>query len=96
MAAQDHKDYTFLRALPLVSVHWIATSSISLHSGMRRSEIARVHPCDVDPKKRLIFLKNTKNGESRAVPLSPAALETAGRCLQRSELMGYKTLFGLN
>ena len=69
---------------------------LALHTGMRRSEIARVHPNDVDLKKRLIFLKNTKNGESRAVPLSPAALETASRCLQRASLMGFKTLFGLN
>ena len=69
---------------------------LALHTGMRRSEIARVHPSAVDPAHRLIFLKNTKNGESRAVPLSPAALEVAQRCLQRASLMGFKTLFGLN
>jgi len=69
---------------------------LALHTGMRRSEIARTAPHDVDLERRTITLHDTKNGEKRIVPLSPEAIETASRCLQRAKLMGFKTLFGLS
>lgn len=68
--------------------------ALALHTGMRRGEIARVSPRDVLLDKRILILRDTKNGEPRDVPLSPEALRIITRCLQRAELMGYRTLFG--
>lgn len=42
---------------------------------MRRSEILGIRWEDVDFERRSIFLKKTKNGLSRTVPLSSAALQ---------------------
>lgn len=47
---------------------------IALASAMRLSEIAGLHWKDVDQVGRVIFLRDTKNGASRSVPLSPDAL----------------------
>ncbi|MHB1268160.1 MAG: site-specific integrase [Acidithiobacillus ferriphilus] len=69
---------------------------LAIETAMRRSEITYIKPADVDINKGHIFLKDTKNGESRTVPLTPSAKVIVGRCLQRVELMGYTTLFGLN
>jgi integrase len=41
---------------------------------MRREEIASLDWSRVDLKKRTLLLPETKNGDSRSVPLSPAAL----------------------
>lgn len=69
---------------------------LALHTGMRRSEISRVKPENVNLKKCTLYLEDTKNGERREVPLSPEAIQIVNRCLQRVELMGFKTIFGLN
>ena len=69
---------------------------LALHTGMRRSEISRVKPENVNFSKFTLYLSDTKNGESREVPLSPDAIVVVERCLKRAELMGYQTLFGLN
>lgn len=49
--------------------------SFALETAMRREEIASLNWSQVDLKKRSALLPNTKNGETRAVPLSPNALE---------------------
>lgn len=46
----------------------------ALETAMRRTEIANLTWNDVDLKKRFAHLPQTKNGESRSVPLSPGAL----------------------
>jgi integrase len=69
---------------------------LALHTGMRRSEISRVKPENVNLNKRTLYLDDTKNGERREVPLGPEAINILNRCLQRVGLMGFKTLFGLN
>ena len=69
---------------------------LAIETAMRRGEMAGVKPADVDINKGHIILRDTKNGEPRTVPLTPAAKIIVSRCLQRAELMGFTTLFGLN
>jgi integrase len=46
---------------------------VAVHTGMRRSEILRLGPLDVDLDHQRVFLRQTKNGESRIVYLNAAA-----------------------
>lgn len=69
---------------------------LAIETAMRRSEMAGVKPADVDINKGHIILRDSKNGEPRTVPLTPAAKVIVSRCLQRVALMGYATLSGLN
>ena len=46
----------------------------ALETAMRRSEITKVRWTDVDLSKRTVALADTKNGESRVVPLSREAV----------------------
>ncbi|MES9995629.1 tyrosine-type recombinase/integrase [Desulfovibrio aminophilus] len=46
----------------------------ALETAMRRTEIASLIWSDVDLKRRFVHLPQTKNGESRSVPLSPDAV----------------------
>ncbi|WP_306480809.1 site-specific integrase [Limnobacter sp.] len=48
---------------------------IARETCMRQGEILSVKWQDVDWKRKFVFLHDTKNGEARAVPLSPMALE---------------------
>ena len=41
---------------------------------MRRSELLGMRWADIDLEARTVFLRNTKNGHPRAVPLSPRAV----------------------
>ena len=42
---------------------------LGLLSGMRRSELIKLHWQDIDWEREIIYLKNTKNGDTRRVPL---------------------------
>lgn len=48
---------------------------IAIETAMRLSELLNLEWEDVDIKKRVIFLKDTKNGSSRRIPLSLKAME---------------------
>lgn len=48
-----------------------------IETAMRRGELAAIKIKDVDLKLRLVFLKDTKNGDDRVVPLSNHALTSA-------------------
>lgn len=50
--------------------------SFALETAMRRGEIATLRWENVDLKRRVAHLPETKNGESRDVPLSPSAIQT--------------------
>lgn len=52
---------------------------LALETAMRRGELLSLRWSDVDLQKRTAFLKMTKNGESRCVPLSTRAIETLRR-----------------
>jgi integrase len=57
------------------SNHWILPlTKFALESAMRRGEILGLRWEHVDLSKRTVFIPLTKNGESRLVPLSTAAL----------------------
>ena len=56
--------------------HWILPlTKFALESAMRRGEILGLHWEHIDLVKRTAFISLTKNGESRLVPLSTAAIE---------------------
>jgi integrase len=55
----------------------------ALETAMRQSEIVRLRWQHVNLKRRTVFLPDTKNGESRAVPLSSVAVDVL-RALPRS------------
>ncbi len=65
---------------------------LAIETAMRREELASMTWENVDIRARSIYLPNTKNGEARTVPLSPAALEALSM-LPRN-LSG--SVFGLN
>lgn len=47
---------------------------LSVETGMRQGELLGLKWEDVDKKRKLVMLHDTKNGDARAVPLSPRAL----------------------
>lgn len=61
----------------------------AIESCMRRSEIAGIGPGDVSLSKGTVFLEDTKNGESRTVPLTPRAREI----IQKRMQAGYSPVF---
>lgn len=63
------------RLLTASTLPFQAVVSFALETAMRRSEIAELTWEHVDLKRRFAHLPRTKNGDSRSVPLSPAALE---------------------
>ena len=56
---------------------------LALETAMRRGELARLHWEYVDLKRRVIHLADTKNGDSRDVPLSSRAAEVLSRLPRR-------------
>jgi integrase len=47
---------------------------LALETAMRQSELVGIRWPDISLKRRTIFLPDTKNGESRTIPLSTAAI----------------------
>lgn len=47
---------------------------LAVETGMRQGELLGLTWKNIDKKRSIAFLKDTKNGEERAVPFSPAAL----------------------
>lgn len=45
-----------------------------IETAMRRGELSKLKINDIDTEKRLIYLRNTKNGEDRVIPISKKAL----------------------
>jgi integrase len=52
-----------------------AIIQLAVETGIRRSELLGMRWADVDLEARTVFLRNTKNGHPRTVPLSPRAVE---------------------
>ena len=66
-----------LRALEAASTHprlWHIIT-LALETGMRRGEIAAMQWCHIDWKNETLNIPDTKNGYSRTIPLTPAAIE---------------------
>jgi integrase len=51
---------------------------VALNTGMRRNEILNLNRRSIDWQNRLATLEDTKNGETRHVPLNATALEALG------------------
>jgi len=47
---------------------------LALETGMRRGELLQAKWTDLDPLRRLLVIRETKNGDDRTIPLSSAAL----------------------
>jgi integrase len=64
-----------LAACKVSGAHYLHSFVVlAIETGMRFSELAGVLRANVNFEKRTIFLPDTKNGESRTVPLSTRAL----------------------
>ena len=50
----------------------------AVESGMRRSEILRIHSKDIDVRTHLLHIPKAKNGHSRTIPLTKRASEILG------------------
>jgi len=50
--------------------------TLALNTGMRKGEIQNLKWTDIDIKRGIITLRNTKNGESRYVPINEVARKT--------------------
>lgn len=57
--------------------------SFAIETAMRRGEIVNLRWENVDRAKKVVLLLDTKNGENRVVPLSPAALNTLGTITEK-------------
>jgi integrase len=55
---------------------WLAPAvSLAIETAMRQGEMLNLHWEDIDLENRIAQLKETKNGEERAVPLSTGAIK---------------------
>lgn len=63
------------RLLEAAQPQFRAVIRFALATAMRRGEIVSLRWDQVDLKRRAVLLRETKNGESRSVPLSPVALD---------------------
>jgi hypothetical protein len=64
----------------------------AIQTGMRRGEMMGLHWGDIDLPNRRAYLQNTKNGESRKVPLTKQAIEV----LEGLRVMGTKAVFPMS
>ena len=74
---------------PACRIGWIA--SFAVETAMRRSEIAELEWPDVDLERRVIHVRNPKNGHDRSLPLSSTALLALSQ-FKRSD----KAVFGMS
>lgn len=72
----DHERVALLSACERSPHPFLASITVlALSTGMRLGEIRTLEWGDVDFAKKRVILRHTKNGEDRAVPLPPRALE---------------------
>lgn len=72
-----------LRLLAECKKHIRPIVTVALNTGMRRGEILKLKWEDVDLRNGLLLLKDTKNGESRAVPINAAVREVLAGIVRR-------------
>jgi integrase len=69
----DDEEARLLEAAP----DWLAPLiTVAIHTGMRRGELLRLKWSDVDFVSGTIFVRVSKSGEGRRIPLSPTAHRT--------------------
>ncbi len=57
----------------------------ALYTGMRKSEILRMRWDDVDLKHRIIYVRTSKNGQSREIPIATELMEVLERLARDSD-----------
>ena len=57
------------------SIWMLPAFELALQTAMRRGELLALRWADINMGQRVAFLQDTKNGESRSVPLSTAAIQ---------------------
>ncbi|MFC1684044.1 tyrosine-type recombinase/integrase [Pseudomonadota bacterium] len=58
---------------------------LAIETGMRRGELCRMQYQDVDWDKSTLLIPETKNGQSRTIPLSKLAIESLGKLVKLQE-----------
>ncbi|MEM7018887.1 MAG: site-specific integrase [Pseudomonadota bacterium] len=72
----EHEKDTLLNACQASpNPHLYTAVVIALHTGARKSEILNLSWADIDFKRQRLTFRDTKNGETRSVPLKGQALE---------------------
>ena len=74
---------------PSCRIGWVACFAVE--TAMRRSEIAKLEWADVDLERRVIHVRNPKNGHDRSLPLSSTALLALSQ-FERED----KSVFGMS
>ncbi|HBP6438081.1 site-specific integrase [Pseudomonas aeruginosa] len=77
---EEQKLFQAVNAYHNPMLGWIVR--IAVETGMRSSEITSLRRHQVDLKKRVVKLLDTKNGESRTVPLTQAAAKAFKEALE--------------
>ncbi|RPX07614.1 integrase [Pseudomonas aeruginosa] len=77
---EERKLFQAVNAYHNPMLGWIVR--IAVETGMRSSEITSLRRHQVDVKKRVVKLLDTKNGESRTVPLTLAATQAFKEALE--------------
>lgn len=82
-----------LRQAAIYSDEALACIHLAIETGMRRGEIAQLNWSQIDLKKGIVFLAevDTKNSQSRAVPLSFKAVEVLHELHQQPEGSVFKS-----
>lgn len=60
------------------NIYLLSSVELAVESGMRQGELLGLQWKNIDLKRSLAFLPQTKNGEARNVPLSPRAMTILG------------------
>ena len=69
--------------------HLRDTLMISLHTGMRRTEILTLHRSQIDFLRDAIEITRTKSGKSRSVPIHPVIKPLLQRLCEQARPAGY-------
>jgi len=56
--------------------------TLGIETAMRKGEILGLRPSDVDLERRVAIARDTKNGETRVVPLTPTAVNALRAALE--------------
>lgn len=77
------------RLIEITSDHLKPIIIIALNTGMRRSEIFNLRWNDIDFDKHFIFIKETKSGIARRVPMNSLVVNALKRIKRESEFLFY-------
>lgn len=73
---EEGEEKKLLAAAGASSISWLRPAvELAIETAMRQGEILKLTWPDVDLKSRIAYLRDTKNGENRAVPLSTRAAQ---------------------